>query len=1036
MAVLKDLIVHGRSRFLNGAQFNTINAESIGANEGIFNKLIATTLDAKEVTIDDLRANNATIVGLLDVQGQMQTNSWTNANIATIDGSFYICPTISSEATVTTSGTTQTSDNKFVYNSSGGTIILTGTWATTGSLYLNNTAANWNLYSKVMITGEVLIGNEWTPIGTIRGVLQGINTSNHTITIGSLSSNITVGADGTINSLPAILFLVTSGTTYSARKLKVSLYEYNTAGTSSGATNLIGIMMTTSGTHGFTYLDIYNGLNSKTSYTSMIDNATKATEPMVRIGNLNGLPNIVTNGTADTQPSGWGIYTTNGYFKGKIVSNAGKIAGWNISDTALYNGSTGINNTTTGAYLGYATNNTGLNVSGGSAATTITIANSNFTKTINGTSYSTLRVAIGSNFGMDSSGNIYANGANITNINANNISTNMLSAMQAVVSNLSVLRADMGSITAGSISRGNNSINFNQDLATLEFKNASTWTSATQGIKYDSNGLAVKGAIDATSFAARDSDQKIRAMVTTDGLLVYNDTENLVASLGSIVQIGNLNGYHTIIEDASFKIINIGDDVFSIDTAGETKTEAKDTVYLSRSTVWSSASGTVKTRNIKAAFYYDVSYTITITPWSESGTPTTFTVVGTSSALPSSRTITNGDCVTTFSYSVLSDSTYRVTIEQTTLTNTHIDMGVLGYVWEGYYDRVEGSYTRTFTVPILNFDGDIKADGNMRIGSSGASTAWLRANTINNVDNYYIGLQFYDPGDEYGQIVRLGAGASTIIGAGESSTAIYDNNINSAATSAEGLHLSSDGAIYLYTNCNTIANRKQTYIDANGVLSVANNLIMPDSSAIFFKDATVGNINTIAWNSSDQLVIGYGQKTGGFNTYIEGQTVTLMSNANITFTTGGSSMNVYTNGYYSAAGSYSQTTSSSANLNVASAGKICRSTASSRKYKVNIKSLSTSSINAHKLYDLPVVEFRYKDGYISDTKDRRATAQIPGFIAEDVAEIYPIAAEYVNNEVEDWSFRYIIPPMLKLIQEQKQEIDELKNKVAKLEGDK
>lgn len=358
MAVLKDLIVHGRSRFLNGAQFNTINAESIGANEGIFNKLIATTLDAKEATIDDLRADNAVITGLLDVQGQMQTNSWTNSNIATIDGSFYICPTISSEAQL--EGLGPQTDNKFFYN--GSTVILTGSWATTGSLYLNDTAANWTLFSKVMLTGEVLIGNEWTPIGTIRGELQGINpptgsNTKGTITIGSLSTNITPGHDGTISSAPMILSLVTANTTYSARKLKVSLYEYNTEGTSSSATNLIGIMMTTSGTHGFTYLDIYNGLNSKTSYTSTVDNTTEATEPMVRIGNLNGLPNIVTNGTADTQPTGWGIYTTNGFFKGTIVSNAGKIGGWTISDLKLYTGSHDTYNSTyDGIYLGQVSN--------------------------------------------------------------------------------------------------------------------------------------------------------------------------------------------------------------------------------------------------------------------------------------------------------------------------------------------------------------------------------------------------------------------------------------------------------------------------------------------------------------------------------------------------------------------------------------------------------------------------------------------------------------------------------------------------------
>lgn len=466
MAVLKDLIVHGRSRFLNGAQFNTINAESIGANEGIFNKLIATTLDAKEATIEDLTATNAVVTGLLDVQGQMQTNSWTNSNIATIDGSFYICPTISSEAIVTTSGTTQTSNNKFLYN--GSTVILTGTWATANSLYLDNSAADWNLYSKVMITGEVLIGTEWTPIGTIRGVLTGINTSSGTITIGSLSSNITVGTDGTINSLPAILSLVTSGTTYNARKLKISLYEYNSTGVSSNETNLIGIMMTTAGTHGFTYLDIYNGLNSKTSYTSTLDNTTKATEPMVRIGNLNGLPNIVNGSSAEeTKPKGWGIYTTNGFFKGKIVANAGRIGDWTINNPgyggAISNGTFGASGgvfitpsytnsaisiggssgsknwtITAGSTFGitkegelYATNGkianwtiATNNLSTGTIGSTngILISTNNTTNyTINGSSRSNLRLVIGTKFGVDNDGTLYANGANITNINGVNI---------------------------------------------------------------------------------------------------------------------------------------------------------------------------------------------------------------------------------------------------------------------------------------------------------------------------------------------------------------------------------------------------------------------------------------------------------------------------------------------------------------------------------------------------------------------------------------------------------------------------------------
>ena len=87
MAILKDLIVHGSSRFLNKIYASEIQTPLIEADAGIFKKL---------------KADDATVIGLLDVKGQMHTNSWSNSNIATIDGSFYITPTIgSASGTVT-----------------------------------------------------------------------------------------------------------------------------------------------------------------------------------------------------------------------------------------------------------------------------------------------------------------------------------------------------------------------------------------------------------------------------------------------------------------------------------------------------------------------------------------------------------------------------------------------------------------------------------------------------------------------------------------------------------------------------------------------------------------------------------------------------------------------------------------------------------------------------------------------------------------------------------------------------------------------
>ena len=66
---------------------------TVAADQGIFNKLIATTADIGTLDVDNLTAQNATVVGLLDIQGQLHSNSWTNSNIATIDGSFFHCKT-------------------------------------------------------------------------------------------------------------------------------------------------------------------------------------------------------------------------------------------------------------------------------------------------------------------------------------------------------------------------------------------------------------------------------------------------------------------------------------------------------------------------------------------------------------------------------------------------------------------------------------------------------------------------------------------------------------------------------------------------------------------------------------------------------------------------------------------------------------------------------------------------------------------------------------------------------------------------------
>lgn len=88
---------------------------------------------------------------------------------------------------------------------------------------------------------------------------------------------------------------------------------------------------------------------------------------------------------------------------------------------------------------------------------------------------------------------------------------------------------------------------------------------------------------------------------------------------------------------------------------------------------------------------------------------------------------------------------------------------------------------------------------------------------------------------------------------------------------------------------------------------------------------------------------------------------------------------------------------------------------SSRRYKDPVSDMTIKE--AEKVLDIPVVLFKYKEGYLR-YDDVLVGKAIPGFYAEDVEKYYPVAVQ--RNEdgtVEDWNYRMMIPAMLKLIQE-------------------
>lgn len=117
-------------------------------------------------------------------------------------------------------------------------------------------------------------------------------------------------------------------------------------------------------------------------------------------------------------------------------------------------------------------------------------------------------------------------------------------------------------------------------------------------------------------------------------------------------------------------------------------------------------------------------------------------------------------------------------------------------------------------------------------------------------------------------------------------------------------------------------------------------------------------------------------------------------------------------------------------LAVGTSGQIT-TTSSSERYKENITDELDDDLNPEKLYDLPVKQYNYKPEY-SDI-ELVAGTQI-GIIAEDVEKYYPNALiRNTEGEAESWQDRIMIPAMLKLIQQQKKEIDLLKEQNSKTE---
>lgn len=241
------------------------------------------------------------------------------------------------------------------------------------------------------------------------------------------------------------------------------------------------------------------------------------------------------------------------------------------------------------------------------------------------------------------------------------------------------------------------------------------------------------------------------------------------------------------------------------------------------------------------------------------------------------------------------------------------------------------------------------------------------------------------------------------VAASQKSLSVYRDYVDLQFTNTRYVHLDS-----------TVA--KIQYSDTRGVFM--------DSSSIRMKNS---GANFVSCDSSNGVIIEGGK--GDASLRVTPNTVKMWSaGADVVLDAAGLTLNTDRT-----------TTAHSGNLYVTSTGVAYRAKegSSSRKIKRDIGPVIEENLAPERLYNVDVIQYKYKDEILSEDDPNKGKNQI-GFIVEDLDEIYPTAVQKDDESPEDsekwaWSPYRIIPPMLKLIQDQKKEIDDLKARLDKIE---
>lgn len=187
-------------------------------------------------------------------------------------------------------------------------------------------------------------------------------------------------------------------------------------------------------------------------------------------------------------------------------------------------------------------------------------------------------------------------------------------------------------------------------------------------------------------------------------------------------------------------------------------------------------------------------------------------------------------------------------------------------------------------------------------------------------------------------------------------------------------------------------------------------------------------------NNYSNLQIGIGEYYAGAGVYASGSDLSLIGSGAVRFKTGGSNSQwgvISPSGFDIWSGIIVASTNFDGTWRNENNGyyKLAQNPWSTRRVKVDIKEVG-EQLNPNKLLDIPIVQFKYMEGYLAEG-DPIYNTDICGLLAEEVFEHYPTVVRLDSETWEPQSINYqlMIPPLLGLVQKLEKRISELESKI-------